>query len=57
MIEGGKLQCFGSQKRQYEQQMHVVEPYVYARMESGFFEREKGQKIYYEHYKADDPKG
>lgn len=45
-------------EEQYEQQMHdVVEPYVSARMESGYDERVKGQKIYFEHYKADDPKG
>ena len=42
----------------YEEQMHKeVEPYVYARMESGFFEREKDKKLYYEHCRADDPKG
>ena len=42
----------------YEEQMHKkVEPYVYKRMESGFFEREKGKKLYYEHCRADEPKG
>ena len=42
----------------YEERMHKeVEPYVYARMESGFFEREKDKKLYYEHCRADDPKG
>lgn len=42
----------------YEEQMHKeVEPYVYKRMESGFFEREKGKKLYYEHCQADEPKG
>lgn len=42
----------------YEEQMHtIVEPYVAARMESGYVERIKGEPIYYEHYKADAPKG
>ena len=42
----------------YEEQMHKeAEPYVYKRMESGFFEREKGKKLYYEHCRADEPKG
>jgi len=45
-------------EERYEEQMRTeVEPYVKARMEYGFFEREKGQKLYYEHCKADEPKG
>ena len=35
----------------------VVEPYVAARTEAGSFERIKGQKIYFETYKADKAKG
>ena len=34
-----------------------VEPYVAQRKESGFFERVKGQPIYYEHFHTDAPKG
>ena len=34
----------------------LVEPFLAQRMESGFFERNPGETIYYEHYKADDPK-
>ena len=34
-----------------------VEPYVAQRKESGFFERVKGQPIYYEHFHTDTPKG
>lgn len=42
----------------YEETMRAeVEPYLAARRESGFFERVKGQPIYYEHYRADNPKG
>ena len=33
-----------------------VEPYVAQRKESGFFERVKGQPIYYEHFHTDAPK-
>ena len=41
----------------YDEQMHTeAEPYLAARMESGFDERVKGQPIYYEHYRADAPK-
>lgn len=40
----------------YEQQMHdIVEPYLAERSESGFDERLKGQKIYYEHFRSDQP--
>lgn len=35
----------------------VAEPYLAQRRETGFFERIKGQPIYYEHYRCDDPKG
>ena len=42
----------------YAQKMRSeVEPYVAERMESGYDERIPGQKIYYEHYKADAPRG
>ncbi len=42
----------------YEEQMRsFAEPFVAARTECGFDERVKGEKIYFEHYKADDPKG
>ena len=34
-----------------------VEPFLAERSESGFFERIKGQTIYYEHFRADNPKG
>ncbi len=34
-----------------------VEPFVAERRESGYDERVKGQPIYYEHFKADEPKG
>ncbi len=35
----------------------VVEPYVEARMKSGYDERIPGEQIYYEHFKADEAKG
>ncbi len=42
----------------YEEQMHaVVEPYLAERMESGFDERVAGEPVYYEHYRAESPKG
>ena len=42
----------------YAERMRTeAEPYLRARLESGFAERVKGQPIYYEHYRADDPKG
>ena len=42
----------------YEEVMKTeVEPFVAARRESGYDERVKGQPIYYEHFKADAPKG
>ena len=34
-----------------------VEPYLAARRETGFDERVPGQPIYFEHYRADAPKG
>ena len=34
-----------------------VEPYLEARREAGFDERVTGEPIYYEHYRADAPKG
>lgn len=40
----------------YEEQMRrEAEPYLAARRESGFVERVKGQPVYYEHYRADEP--
>ena len=42
----------------FEEQMHTeAEPYLAARMETGFDERVPGQKIYYEHFRADSPRG
>ena len=42
----------------YAENMHTkVEPAVAERRESGVFERVKGQPIYYEHFRADAPKG
>ncbi|MBR6472874.1 MAG: alpha/beta hydrolase, partial [Firmicutes bacterium] len=35
----------------------LVEPFVDSRTESGTFERVPGEYIYYEHYKAEEPKG
>ena len=34
-----------------------VEPYLAERRDTGFDERVPGQPIYYEHYRADSPKG
>ena len=39
------------------QMRSLAEPYVAERTESGYFERVPGEKIYYEHYRAEDPKG
>ena len=42
----------------YAERMRAeVEPYVAARTETGYDERVKGQPIYFEHYRADEPKG
>ena len=42
----------------YEQTMlREVEPYLAARREEGFDERVKGQQLYYEHFRADAPRG
>lgn len=42
----------------YAEQMRLyAEPYVAERMESGCDERVPGEPIYFEHYKADAPKG
>ena len=42
----------------YAQTMHeIVEPYVEERRLSGYDERVPGQKIYYEHFRADEPRG
>lgn len=42
----------------YDEQMRAVaEPFLAPRMESGFDERVKGQPIYFEHYRADAPRG
>ncbi len=40
-----------------EQMRQYAEPYVAERMESGYDERVPGEKIYFEHYRADEPKG
>ena len=41
----------------YAEQMRLyAEPYVSERTEAGFFERVSGEPIYYEHYRADEPK-
>ena len=42
----------------YEELMRTeVEPWLEPRRETGYDERVKGQPIYYEHYRADAPKG
>ncbi len=42
----------------YEQRMRAeAEPYLAERRETGFAERVKGEPIYFEHYRADAPKG
>ena len=44
-------------EQDYENVMHKeVEPYVFSRKKSGFDVRIEGQPIYYEHFKADNPK-
>ena len=41
----------------YAQQMReIAEPYVEERKEAGHFERVHGEPIYFEHFKADEPK-
>lgn len=45
-------------EEQYAARMQAeVEPYLAARGESGYTERVQGRPIYYEHYRADAPKG
>ena len=45
-------------EEQYAETMQSeVEPFLAARRETGFDERVQGQPIYYEHYRADSPKG
>ena len=39
-----------------EQMRSFAEPYVAERTETGFIERVQGEAIYFEHYRADDPK-
>ena len=46
-----------SDDRFAEQMRTEVEPWLAARRETGFDDRVPGQKIYYEHYRADDPRG
>ena len=42
----------------YEEVMKTrVEPFISNRTESGYFSRIEGEDIYFEHYKADQPKG
>ena len=46
------------QDENYAQQMqNEVEPYLAARRETGLDERVQGQSVYFEHYRADTPKG
>ena len=43
---------------QYAAEMRdIVEPYLAARRETGYDERVKGQPVYFEHYRADSPRG
>jgi lysophospholipase len=45
-------------EEQYAETMQSeVEPFLAARRETGFDERVQGQPIYYEHYRADSPRG
>ena len=46
-----------TEERYAERMREEVEPWLAERRESGFAERVKGQPIYYEHYRADAPKG
>ena len=39
-----------------EQMREYAEPYVAERTEAGYFERVQGEPIYFEHFRADDPK-
>ena len=46
------------QDENYAQQMqNEVEPYLAARRETGLDERVQGQSVYFEHYRAEKPKG
>ena len=46
-----------SSKKDYAKEMDErVIPYLKARMESGMYERIPGQSLYYEHFRADEPK-
>ena len=46
------------QDENYAQQMqNEVEPYLAARRETGLDERVQGQSVYFEHYRAEEPKG
>ncbi len=40
-----------------EQMQNQVEPWLAARRETGLDERVQGQPIYYEHYRAEEPRG
>ena len=40
-----------------ESMMNRAEPYVDMRTSSGYFERIKDKPLYFEHYKAEEPKG
>ena len=45
-------------EERYEERMkEEVDPYLDARRETGYFERVKNEPIYFEHFKADAPKG
>ena len=42
----------------YDSEMNTqVLPYLDERRQTGYFERIPGEKIYYEHYHADEPMG
>ena len=46
------------EEEHYAEQMEtLVEPYLAAHRETGFDERVKGEPIYYEHYRAENPRG
>ena len=46
-----------TEERYPEVMRETAEPYTAQRMESGTFTRVENQPIYYEHYRADEPKG
>ena len=46
-----------TEEKYAEQMKELAEPYVAERTEAGYFERVQGEQIYFEHFKADSPKG